>query len=197
MLFDAKKDLEILAKLKLTTRQLMFIKILIPDRSLNDVEQRRSVYAMALKYQDLCPLSHDEMADLMSREVVINHNKIGADQYYDNYEINPKYMKYFSLKVIGYPSALIDEYPKWVSFSDGRKFNGIDASAVDIAKEYISAINDDEEEHNKVVEDVKWAIKNDEINCGILKFVKTKRWLAIRELRENLSSKTFTDVKIG
>ena len=197
MLFDIEKDLELMKVLKLTTRQLAFVKILIPDQSLNERESSRRVYKNALMYQDLCPLSTEELIDLVSREVIIDHNKIGGEIYYDNYEINPKYLKDFVLRVIGYPSDLISHYPKWVSFKDGTKFNGVDGSDVEIAKDYIRAIGNSKEEHERVLDDLSWAIRNDEINCGVVKFVKTKRWLAFRELRNNLSSKTFSDVNIG
>jgi hypothetical protein len=197
MLFDVEKDLFILRELKINPKQLMLIKVLVPDPALNNREEQARLYRQGeMMKTSKCKLTHDEVADLLSREIIINHGKIGGDILYGELELNPRFLKHFSLKVQGMPSSLAEAYPNWF-YIQGKRFNAKDCGPVDIAQDYIKAIEGSEEEHARVMDDVAWAIKNDEINCGLLKFVKSKRWNAIRELRDNLSSKTFSDVNIG
>jgi len=54
-----------------------------------------------------------------------------------------------------------------------------------IAAEYLKNIGNSEEEHLQVLEDVKWAKANNQIVMGLVKFVQSKNWLAIREQRLN------------
>lgn len=197
MLFDIEKDLFLLKELELNPKQLCLLKMLIPDPRLTDRQNQARLYRQndMMKAAKMTP-THNDLAELVSREIILVDGKIGAHFKFAEMEINPKYMKHLSLKISGAPTQLFDAYPEWFTIQH-KRFNAKDGGPVDFALDYLRGINGDMEEHKKVLDDLRWAIKNNEINSGIMKFVKTKRWMAIRELRNNLSSKTFSDINIG
>jgi len=197
MLFDIEKDLFLLKELSMNPKQLCLIKVLIPDPRLTERQNQERMYRQnnMMKEAKMIP-THNDLADLVSREIIIDYGKIGSAIQYAELEINPAYMKHLSLKVKGAPTELFDAYPEWFHIQH-KRFNAKDGGPVDFALEYLRAIDGDMEEHARILEDLKWAIKNNEVNSGIMKFVKTRRWNAIREIRNNLSSKTFIDVNIG
>jgi hypothetical protein len=197
MLYTVKEDLDLVRDLKVTPRQLMFIKMLVKDHTVASDEWRRLSYAMSLEFQDLTPLSTEELIDLIARDIVIDLNKIGGPIFYDCYEINPKFLRKFTLKVTGLPTHLCDTYPRFFEMN-GSKFNAQDAGAEEIARTYLNHINKDEEEHERIIDDIEWAKENEFIKMGIKKFVNTRNWLSIRELRGNaISVKRVDNGRIG
>ena len=177
MLFTVKQDLELLRTLNLTTRQLMFVKMIIPDDSIEESVWKRRSYAMALEFQDLCPMEHEELIDLITRDIVVDYNDLGQRITYDNYEVNPKYLAKFKISVIGKPSQLFNTYPNF--FDNGTvRYNAKDAGPEEFAPMYLKAIEDDDEE-------------------GIKKFVSTRGWNGIRELRLKEKKVTFNDSSLG
>jgi hypothetical protein len=195
MLFTVEDDLRLLKELKLTANQLLFVKMLAPDPTFDGADWKKQSYKMALEFQNTTKgLTPNELADLIARDVIIDLNDNGKS-FYDYYELSPKFLRYFSLKVYPMPTQLMDAYPTRFKGSDGRFFLGITASAEEIAKDYLRFINNDVEEHGRVLDDIAWGIKNDAIKLGLKKFVLTKYWLVIREVRlkkQNISN----DVKI-
>ena len=142
MLFTVKQDLELLRTLNLTTRQLMFVKMIIPDDSIEESVWKRRSYAMALEFQDLCPMEHEELIDLITRDIVVDYNDLGQRITYDNYEVNPKYLAKFKISVIGKPSQLFNTYPNF--FDNGTvRYNAKDAGPEEFAPMYLKAIEDD------------------------------------------------------
>jgi hypothetical protein len=195
MLFTVKEDLTLLRELKLTPKQLMFIKMLARDYSLTDSEWTRYSAAMALEYQTLCPLSHEELEDLLKREIIIDYN-VKGQLYYDSFEINPKYLKKFVLQVTGLPSQLWEAYPYRI-VKDNFEFFAKTASAEEIAKDYLKAIGKKSEEHEKVLDDLQWAVKNNMLPVGLKQFVASRYWLFIRDQRSKFNPKSISDVKLG
>lgn len=188
MLFTVEDDLEIMRNMKLTTRQLMFVKMLVPDDSLPESEARRKIYRMALEFQDMCPLSGEELMDMVSREVIFDLNSVGSVVTYDSYEISPQYLHKFKLKVVGMPTQLFNTYPNFFQGGDVT-YNAKDAGPEEIAPIYLRSIVKDEEEHRKILADVQWAKENRQIRTGIKKFVATRGWEGIRELRKKVQPK--------
>ena len=183
MLHTVNDDINLCKDLCLTAKQLIFVKLLVSDPRLGKAERKISATKLSLKFKDvLNGLSPEEMADLIAREIVIDYNDAGKCLY-DYYEINPKYTSKFELQVYPMVSQLQDAYPVRFKGSDGKFYLGISASADEIAMEYIRAIDNDPEEHKRVLDDLAWAIKNNGIIMGIKKFVITKYWKVIRESR--------------
>lgn len=197
MLFTVKEDLTLMRELKLSPKQLILIKMLVRNPSMDEREWKLSSYAMSNEFQKLSPLSADELADLMSRDIIIDLNTSSDKMYYDCYEIGRKYQHKFTLAVVGMPSELADAYPREGTIGDGRKFNARDAGANEIAMEYMKAIDKDEKNHAQVMDDLKWAKDNEKIGVGLKKFVNTKYWLYIRELRKRVNPKLVSNVRIG
>jgi hypothetical protein len=197
MLFTVKEDLTLMRELKLSPRQLVLIKMLVRNPSMDEREWKLSSYAMSNEFQALSPLSADELADLISREIIIDLNTSSDKIYYDCYEINPRYQYKFTLAVIGMPSELAEAYPREGHIQDGRTFPARDAGANEIAEEYMKAIGKDEKAHERVMQDLEWAKANKKIGVGLKKFVNTKYWLYIRELKKKVNPKTIDNARLG
>lgn len=194
MLHTVENDVELCKEFEITPAQLMFIKMLVQDPTYDDATWRRKSYKMSMEYQNVIGgLSADELSDLLARDIIEDHNHPGK-MLFDYYEINPKFSNKFELKVYPMAQQLVDNYPG-VFHSNGQRFIGVTASAEEIAKDYLRAINNDPEEHKRVLSDLQWAKENNGIVLGIKKFVLTKYWNVIRESRSKKTNQT-SDVTI-
>lgn len=196
MLFTIKEDLDLIRDLKISPKQLMFIKMLVPDRTLDLSTWRRKCYAMSLEFQQLSPLTARELDDLIDKGVIIDLNEPGKPIYYDSYELEPKYLKRFSLAVLGFAGELHETYPRSIE-RDGKTFFLKNAAPEELSEAYMKAIRKDETLHKQVIDDLNWAIKHDKINIGIKNFVHSKYWLEIRELRKTIQPLNVQDGRIG
>lgn len=196
MLYTVKEDLILLRELKLTVKQLMFIKMLVRDPSLDQASWRKLSYAMSLEFQKTNPLDKDELLDLIKREIIIDLNDTTGIIYYDCFEINPKYQRRFVLKVTGMPTELFDAYPYEINTGTFR-FWGKDISAEELAKSYLQAIDKNEAQHAMIMEDLEWAKANNALLVGLKKFVDSKYWFYIRDLKKRTTPNTINDVTIG
>jgi hypothetical protein len=196
MLFTVKEDLDLIKFFKITPKQLMFIKMLVKDPSLDDALWRRQSYALSMEFNDLCPLTSDELADLISREILIDYSGIGGSIEIDYLEIHPKFKSKFMLKVTPLSSELFEEYPPCFK-NDGVIYNARTASAQEIAPAYMRAIAKSTDEHEKILDDLRWAVKNNVLKIGLDKFVKSRYWEVIRDMRKNYNSSTINKIKIG
>lgn len=195
MLHTVEDDIRLCKEFKITPAQLMFVKMLVKDPTLDDSDWKRKSYKLSLEYQNTTKgLKAEELADLIARDIIIDLNSYGKCLY-DYYEINPEFANRFSLKIYPMPMQLFDRYPSEFKGSDGRLFVGRTASAEEIAKEYLRAINNNSEEHKTILEDLDWAVKHGYLQVGLKKFVYNRYWLVIRNHR--LKNKTRkNDVKI-
>ena len=198
MLYTVEDDLELCIKLKVSPKQLMYLKMLMPDSSYLDSELRVRNYEWCLKFQgELKGLSPDELADLISRDFLIDLND--ADKYqHDYFKLTDKAS--LELRRYFYSMAweLHEEYPDFLSRKNdnGNPLAAKTCTENEIIKDYIRAINNDQEEHKRVLEDVRWAKKNNMILMGLKKFVGSRHWNAIREYRKTKSKPT-SNVKLG
>lgn len=196
MLFTVKEDLILVRELKVTPKQLMFIKMLVRDYSMDEASWKRHSYAMSLEYQTLCPLTLEEIHDLVARDIVLDLNDKSGKIFYDCFEINPKYQRKFVIQITGMPSDLCEAYPYEIINADFRFF-AKDASADEIGMTYLKAINKSKEEHERVMDDLEWAKQNNALPVGLKKFVNSKYWIYIRQLRARIVPKTIPNAKLG
>lgn len=196
MLYTIEQDLDICIELKLSPTQLFFLKMLVLDRTISGGEAAKKSYYLTLKYQnELKGIPANELSDLVARNIIVDTNKFGSSSL-DYYEIHPDMTHYFTLKAYPMVNQLHDAYPNFF-FMNGRKFSAKSCTIDEISKEYIIAINKDVKEHERILEDIKWARENDAIVIGLKKFVGARYWNAIRELRKRKTdNKTSTDVTI-
>lgn len=195
MLYTVKEDLELCKEFKISPRQLMFVKMLVKDPGIEDKEWKKKSYAMSLEFQDRIKMSADELSDLIARDIIVDYNTVGSPIYYDCYEINEKFNHKFALKVYPMSSQLFDIYPKF-GVIDSQRYSLRNASPEEIAPSYMKAIGKNPEEHDRIIDDVKWAVEKDCLKIGLKKFVDTKHWEAIRELRKTNTTNFVSDVKI-
>tara|TARA_R110000765_G_scaffold311185_1_gene404375 strand:+ start:184 stop:783 length:600 start_codon:yes stop_codon:yes gene_type:complete len=184
MVHTVREDLNLCVEFKITPRQLMFVKMLIPDLSLQEPFRRKARWAMAFEFQDkLGGLSPEEIADLVSRDMIIDSNTTGQTQH-DYYEVNPTYQHKFTVKAEGgMPSELYKVYPPFFKDSQGKEYVARNCSLDDIALNYIKAIRKDGELHKQIISDVKWAVSSNAIPMGLKKFVDTQYWEALHQIR--------------
>jgi len=94
------------------------------------------------------------------------------------------------------PAQLEEAYP-YYTIIENRRYTIRNASAQEISENYLRGINNDEKEHERILDDIKWAVENKALNIGLKKFVDIKYWNAIRELRKsNDLSRIQSDVTI-
>jgi hypothetical protein len=191
MLYTVKDDLNLLQELKLTPKQLIFIKLIYQPTP----DERRINRGLIYKFQKVSPLASEELIDLINREIVIDSNEIG-NMYYDQYELNSKFLKLFAVKTANFIGQIRDLYPKRFEVA-GRLYNGIDCDVADHAKDYLEAIGNDYDEHERVKDDLKWAVENNRINMGLKKFIVGRYWLAFREERNKPGQKPIINARIG
>ena len=184
MVHTVREDLDLCVEFKITPKQLMFIKMLIPDLSLQQPERRKSSWKMAFEFQDkLGGLSAEEIADLVGKDMIIDSNERGQTQH-DYYEINPAYQHRFTVKAEGgMPGELFKVYPAFFKDGQGKEYIAKNCGVHDIALPYIKAIGKDKELHEQIISDVKWAVSSNAIPMGLRKFVDTHYWEALHQIR--------------
>ena len=172
MLHTIEEDVQLCKEFKITPAQLFFVKMLVPDPSYKEADWRKKSWQLCLEYEkEIKGIGPDALADLVVRDIIVDHNDMGKTM------------------------DLQENYPPRFKGSDGKLYLGITASAEEIAKDYIRAIENDPEEHKRVMEDLEWAKKNNGIVLGLKKFVMTRYWRVIREARSTTTNKQ-SDVKI-
>lgn len=173
----------------------MFVKMLYCPPSSDGPTWRRESYAMTLEFQDIGNLSSKELNDMIDRNIIIDLNSPGGKMFYDSFELNPRFIKKFSLNVVSWASEIVDMYPRFFHM-EGKKYNAITISAQDIAETYLKAIDKNPEMHEEVKSCLKWASENDCIKMGVEKFIKTKQWLSIKLLKSD-AKRTVNESKLG
>jgi len=197
MLYTVEDDIELCNKFELSPSQLMFVKTLVPDLSYEDEKTRRiKAHELCMRYEKvikgITPLA---LADLISREIIIDYNTIGQMKH-EYYEINKSFSKHFELAIYPMPAQLFDAYPGFI-FINGQRYTGRNVSQEEIAKEYLRAIKNNEDEHQEVLKDLEWAKEKEAIKMGLKKFVLSRFWIELRELRlKNNDNQEHNDIKI-
>lgn len=191
MLYTVKDDINLLQDLKLTPKQLLFIKLIYQPTP----EARKINTGLIYRFQKLCPLSSQELIDLITRDIILDSNEIG-NMYYDQYELNPKFLKNFAVKTVNFIGQLRDIYPQRFEVN-GKNYNGIDCDPADYAKDYLEAIGNDYDEHERVKEDLLWAKNNNKINMGFKKFIVGRYWLLFREDKNKPGNNFISNARIG
>jgi len=206
MLFSLKQDLHLCEKYKISPTQLMFIKVFIYDTNIENTKTLiADVYEKGVRFWklfglDLCkrgPKNSKRETEynkkkiellnaiaypLMEKNILIK-STITSDSDPDILEINPIFVKDFELNFYDMPSQLHDTYPHFIGDSSKRYFAKT-ASPEEFGEAYIRAINNDLNKHNEILELVKWAVENKQIKIGIKKFVESRHWEALKELKE-------------
>ena len=195
MLHSVKDDLNLCRDLNVTPKQLMFVKMLYKNPSMSERDWQLQSDAMTMEFQDVCPFDEKELNDLIERKIITDLNTPNARTFYDCFEINPKFQKLFSLKVVPWVSQIVDSYPRFFHM-EGKRFNAVTVSAEEIAEVYIRAIDNKQEMHEEVLRVLEWAKENEMIKMGVEKFIKTKHWLSLK-LLNNESKRNVNDAKLG
>ena len=182
MLYTAEDDIRLCSSLDINPVQLMFLKMLVKPPELTRQDWKLLSYKRSLMFGDKVKgIPVKDIADLVQRDIVIDLNDKGRKQY-DYYEISDEFNDLFRLHYKGLPQDIHDHYPH-TFVSDGTSYVAKGCSEHDIALPYLKAINNNIEEHNEVLKDIEWGIKNNMIKLGLRKFVEGQYWKTLRVFR--------------
>ena len=104
-------------------------------------------------------------------------------------EFNKNFIKGWFKSGCTMGEELFTKYPSWLNINGkltslkniATRFASLD----DFFCFYATQINNDPEKHKEVMEILDWAKDNNKISFGILNFVISKQWEALKELRDN------------
>lgn len=124
------------------------------------------------------------------KEKGIIHKNYNPDSYVPNeIEFNKLILKTWPKYSLSMGKELFDAYPPFINI------NGKYAPLKDISKRfssldeffffYSTQIGHNVEKHKEVMEILEWAKDNGYLNFGILSFVISNQWNALKELRDN------------
>lgn len=104
-------------------------------------------------------------------------------------EFNSRFLKFWTKYSGELGRELFEAYPPFININGryvplrdiSKKFNSVD----DFAFYYATKIGHNIDTHKEVMEILEWAKSNDLLNFGILNFVVSEQWKALKELRDN------------
>ena len=99
-----------------------------------------------------------------------------------SYKITEKFLIMF-IKKNEAIEQILDIYPKFSIGRDGNRYPLTTADEDDLKDLYAKKIKESAVEHLEVMKDLQYGIENNLITMGVLKFISSKHWLALRELR--------------
>lgn len=104
-------------------------------------------------------------------------------------EFNKNFLKIWFKSSCIMGEELFTKYPSWLNINGkltslkniATRFASLD----DFFCFYATQINNNPEKHKEVMEILDWAKENNKISFGILNFVVSRQWDALKELRDN------------
>lgn len=107
----------------------------------------------------------------------------------DDIEFNKNFLKGWVKGSGELGKELFESYPPFITISGrtyplkniAKKFNSLD----DFFFHYSSQIKHNSEKHKEIMEILEWAKTNNKVNSGILEFVCSNGWDALKYLRDN------------
>jgi hypothetical protein len=194
-MYTLEEDLTLCEKLKINVSQLMFMRLLVPDLSLPKDMQIAGMRKITGRFQAIGGISLEDITDLVNRKLIIDNDPDADYVLYCQFEVFPKYMKHFGKNIANLADELVDAYPYELDGGKGT-FTAKNATAEEISDLYSKAINNDPDEHKRVLSDLKWAVDNKMLKVGLRKFVGTKFWVHIRAIKTTETKGGF-DGEIG
>jgi len=174
--------MELIEKLKVDPYQLFLLKMMFEAE-----ENRIPIYKTAGKLKKIGMLDLDALADLVTRDVVIDYNKTGisgpAESFIDDYELSPKALRLMTTSFLK-ARELMKNYPRLLEIN-GKKYNIVNIGEAELSLSYQKNLEITETEHEEVLELLEWGKENKCVNIGLKKFAETQYWLTLKEMKEN------------
>lgn len=124
------------------------------------------------------------------KEKGIIKKNYNPDSYIPNeIEFNKTFLKSWSKNTGEMGQELFDKYPPFLSSGNklyplkniSKKYNSLE----EFYFAYSSTIKHSSETHKEIMELLDWGKENGHINYSILEFVISRKWLELKELRDN------------
>lgn len=170
---DLEKWITFIHKVKLTPGQYAFLAIM---------HEKNYKLIYMLKEISKNVLTKDELHDLIDRDYLYNWNDTGAYKL-DQFELTDKCRHMFDTNCAWVlAEQFIEAYPKWININ-GKQVPARSCDLDALEKEYYARIVK-RGMHEKVMEQLNWAVKNRKISMGIEKWFSSRQWEALEEMRQ-------------
>ena len=207
MIYTRTDDLELCKKYDINPSQLLMIKLYVEDPEVSDEKTEAAEFMKNLyKFTKLFGYNMEKIPRgkeakekhfeqekwfkeniaqaLVDKSILIAPKApAGHTAGLDCFEISPQFIQDFAIDLYGMPDELFEAYPKFF-MSNGTRYNIRNSHVEKFGAKYLRFINNQREKHEEVLELIEWAKENKSLNIGLEKFVDTKYWEALQELKE-------------
>tara|TARA_R110002012_G_scaffold292256_2_gene487371 strand:- start:101 stop:655 length:555 start_codon:yes stop_codon:yes gene_type:complete len=170
--------------------------IKIANREKTTVEKIAILYMLS---ENPARNSKGKMTDKQLAENYINENyfadnilnELKEEGYLDKEDqVIEKVNKWFYSKIENYAKQIWDIYPRKIKIGE-NEFNAKNLSLAEFSKRFNSK-RLSEEQKTLALSVTKWAISNDQLKIGMIKFINLNHW---EDLWEDMSKKKISDKK--
>lgn len=219
MIFTIENDIELCKQYGITLEQLSYIKIHVRDPKISLKDHSTKVYKLLCEFCKLYGVDITKSIStvqkvrkeynekklnlaklvkipLMEKDILLPINITNPDIGPDLVEINPLFISDFNINIEDMPAEVMEVYPHFIQLPGNDRFLAKNTSHQEFGLEYLKYIKNDRELHKKVVEHIIWAKENNKLLLGLRKFIETKHWEALFELRKGGFSVGF-DTNVG
>lgn len=175
-----------LVSLGITANQFLLCHLLYEDQEEEiNAPQRKRAVANIYKYGQKNKWVRREIEDLLSKGYLVDNNSHKSWDKKDPalFSVTPLFVSkvYTSLDKFW---EIWEIYPKTIPSFDGRGSIKLKMCDPEELEEKYNAIVKTKSLHKEIKELVLWAIDNNQMNMGIEKFIKSRGWSTLRELKE-------------
>lgn len=191
MFINDKKFVDVLCKYGLTPTQYFFAYMI-----------HKGQYEELFRYCQTVDLIELEDIQLLEEKgFIIDTNKFSEDlgrltTYSKKYICTSSFLDLIMRETDDLFEELLDMYPVFINVEGSRyparSTNAGEKGQYSTAELYKKYIKGDLELHKKVLDLVEWAKNNDQIGCGLAKFVAGKRWEELQELKSGNARRSNT-----
>jgi hypothetical protein len=209
MMYSREDDINLCKKYKINPIQLLLIKLYVDTpESLDEVSAGAKFMKNLYSFTKLFGLDltkqptgktdkvkafnerkdwflKEVAGDLIDRDILIApKTKPGIQVSLETYDICPNVIADFEADIYGMPDELSDAYPKRIKFDNGQFFYARNVAPEQFGVTYLRHIHNNREKHAKVIDLLEWGIETNNIKVGLDKFVSTRYWELLEEIRE-------------
>jgi len=175
MFEDLRAYKDLLVKHKITANQFLFLYLIY-------TQEYATLYELVHKGHGFSP---DDIQDLEKRNLILNLNKTPNEFYADSFVVMDEFALDLFIEDTQAALEFWETYPLLISI-DFRRIPAKTVNKEVFFKDYTKKIGHSKIKHDKVMEALKYAIKNDRINMGIKKWFESEQWVEIQtELEQN------------
>ena len=190
----ANQMIDVMIKFQITARQFMLLMLLEIDRQeqSGQIAGDSSAIAQVYKFAEgVEKWSFEEIDDLVAKGLLIDHNTNAQQRgsYPDHFEVTELFISAVMSTWTDF-EEFWEAYPSFVDNFDDFRAPKIPLKASDFDdvqakyRKYVRTAA----KHQKVLELLKWGVKNDHVKMNIGKFVGSRGWDQLQELRSQPSS---------